>query len=250
MMNMPTAIESLIAAAIVFVGATVLSTIGFGIGMTTSPALLFLFDAQTVVVVINTVSLFLFVSIIYHNRAELPARRVWPWAAAGLAGVPIGVMALRDAESALIEIAITSLTIALTLLVASNVRAPIPRGALSGVIVALGVSVTLNALGIGGPIMALYALAQGWTRNATRGALSLYFLFVETAGVIGYAVSGLMTQERIALILVMAAPALMGFWLATRLTRRMSDTVFRRVTIGAVLAMCAMSLARTLPAAL
>ncbi len=245
---MPTLFESLVSAVTLFVGATVLSTIGFGIGMTTIPILLFVLDPQTVIVVVNTVSLALFILIIAQNRDELPFRSVGPLALAGLAGVPIGVLVLRDSDAGLLKIAITTVTIILTLVVAFNVRARIPSGLLAGLAVAFLVSVTLNALGIGGPIMALYVLTQNWSRNAVRGALSLYFLFVEAAGVVGYGVAGLLTTERIALIVIAIVPVALGFWLATHLVRRMNDVVFRRATVVAIIGMSGLVLAREISA--
>ena len=241
---MPGLIESAIAAVVMFLGSTVLSTIGFGIGMTTIPVLLFVFDPQTVVVVVNTVSLLLFVLIVAQNRDELPIRRVGPLALAGMAAVPVGVFVLKETDSHLLKIAISAVTILLTILVASRVETPIPRGMIAGLVVAFGVSITLNALGIGGPIMALYVFAQNWSRNAVRGALSLYFLFVETTGVIGYAVAGLMTPERLWLIAIVAVPVGLGFYLATYLVRRMNESVFRTATVAAILIMCGMTLAR------
>ncbi len=236
------------SAVTLFAGATVLSTIGFGIGMTTIPILLFVLDPQTVIVVVNTVSLALFMLIVYQNREELPFRSVGPLALAGLAGVPIGVLVLKDSEAGLLKIAITTVTIVLTLVVALNVRARIPKGLAAGLVVAFLVSVTLNALGIGGPIMALYVLTQNWSRNAVRGALSLYFLFVEAAGVVGYGVAGLLTTERIALILVAIVPVVLGFLLATYLVRRMNDVVFRRATVVAIIGMSGLVLAREISA--
>ena len=245
---MPSLAESIIAALTLFAGATVLSTVGFGIGMTTIPVLLFVFDPQTVIVVVNSVSLALFVLIVAQNRTELPVRRVAPWALAGLAGVPVGVLVLKDSDSGLLKIAITTVTIALTLVVAFNVRARLPSGTLAGLAVGFLVSVTLNALGIGGPIMALYALSQKWSRNAVRGSLSLYFLFVETAGVIGYGFAGLLTTERVILIMIVVVPVILGFWLATWLVRRMNDVVFRRVTVVAIIGMSGLVLAREIAA--
>ena len=241
---MPDLIEAAIAAVVMFMGSTVLSTIGFGIGMTTIPALLFVFDPQTVVIVVNTVSLILFVLIVFQNRTELPFRRVGPLALAGLAAVPVGVFVLKESDSHALKIAISAITILLTILIASRAQAPIPRGLLTGLVVAFGVSLTLNALGIGGPVMALYIFAQNWSRNAVRGALSLYFLCVETAGVVGYGVAGLMTPERIWLILIVAVPVGLGFYLSIHLVRRMNETVFRRATVTGIIVMCGMTLAR------
>ena len=96
--------------------------------------------------------------------------------------------------------------------------------------------------------MALYALSQKWSRNAVRGSLSLYFLFVETAGVIGYGFAGLLTTERVTLILIVVFPVILGFWLATWLVRRMNDVVFRRVTVVAIIGMSGLVLAREIAA--
>ena len=236
------------AAAVLFVGSAVLSTIGFGIGMTSIPALLFAFDAQTAVVVVNAVSLALFVLIVHRNRAELPFRRVLPWAVSGLFAVPVGALALRDADAAALKIAIAALTIALTIVVVSGVRAQIPRGNVAGAVVGFAVSATLNALGVGGPLMALYVFAQRWRRDSARGALALYFLFVESAGVAAYAAVGLLTWERVSIILISVPAVAGGFFVGSRLASRMSDDVFRRVTAAAILTMCALAIAREIAA--
>ena len=201
-------------------------------------------EPQTVIVVLNAVSLPLFALIVYQNRAELPKRRVLPWAIAGLIGVPIGVIVLRDAEATLLKIAITVVIIALTLLVASNVKTPIPKGTIAGLVVAFVVSVMLNALGIGGPLIALYALAQGWSRNTVRGALSLYFLCVEVPGVVGYALAGLITAERLWLIAIVTLPVVLGFWLGTHLVSRMNEAMFRRAAVAVILVTSTMVLVR------
>ena len=72
----------------------------------------------------------------------------------------------------------------------------------------------------------------------------MYFLFVETAGVVGYVVAGLMTPERLWLILIVAIPVGLGFYLATHLVRRMNESIFRRATVSAIIIMCGMTLAR------
>ena len=46
-------------------------------------------------------------------------------------------------------------------------------------------------------------------------------------GVVGYAVAGLFTAQRLALILIVAVPVLAGFWLSGPLRRRLSERSFR-----------------------
>ena len=237
-------LEIAVAVVMLFAGSTVLSTVGFGIGMTTTPVLLLLLEPQTVVVVVNTVSLALFVLIIRQTRGHVSARETAPLGVAGLLGVPVGVFILSEASASALRISITALIILLTLAVVFNLRGPIPRSNLVGPVVAFVVAVLLTSLGIGGPLMALFLLTRGWTPQAVRGSLALYFLAVEAAGVVGYGVAGLYTTERIALIAVVTLPVLLGFGLATILVRRMNERVFQHAVVVVILTTSLMVLTR------
>lgn len=202
--------QFLAVAAIVFAGALVFCTVGFGIGVASFPLLLFLLDPQTAVVVINTVSLLMFSLVIWQTWRHIPARQVLPVAAAGLMGVPVGIFILRDSDAVILRIAIAALIIALTLLAAFNSRWILPRS--TPIVMGIGfvVSVILNAFGVGGALMVLAWLSHRMSSNALRGSLSLYFLAVEGAGVIGYGVAGLLTEERLQLIGISLLPVVLG----------------------------------------
>jgi uncharacterized membrane protein YfcA len=233
-------------AGMFFIGSTLLSTLGFGIALSTTPVLLFVFEAQTVVVVINTVSAPLFVLIIVQNRWQLRVREVAPLAGAGLVGVPVGVFILEAADASVLRIGIAVLIIALALVTTMNAHARIPRGVASGMAFGFVTSVLINATGIGGPLIALYVISRGWSRDSMRGALSLYFLVIEVSGVVGYGVTGLLTGERIALVGIAAGPAIMGFVLATFIARRMNEIMFRRAVLTVILVASSAVLAREL----
>ena len=238
------ALELAISALMMFAGSTVLSTVGFGIGMATTPVLLLVLEPQTVVVVVNTVSLSLFVLIIYQSRSYLRTKAMGPIIAAGLLGVPVGVFILSSASASALRISITGLIILLTAAVVFNVRGPIPRARAVGPAVGFLVAVPLTSLGIGGPLLALFLLNQDWPRHSVRASLALYFLAVEFTGVVGYGVAGLFTTERIGLILVVAVPVLLGFSLATVLVRRMNERVFQHAVVAVILTTSLMVLGR------
>lgn len=238
-------IEQVLAfAAIVFVGALVFCTVGFGIGVASFPLLLLLVDPQTAVVVINTVSLPMFALVIWQTRRHIPVRQVLPIAAAGLVGVPVGIFILRDSDAVFLRIAIATLIIALTLLAAFNTRWSLPRSTPIGMGVGFAVSVILNAFGVGGALMALAWLSHRMSSHALRGSLSLYFLAVEGAGVIGYGAAGLLTEERLQLIGISLVPVVLGWGLALLILQRINETMFRRLVIVAIIATSMMVLVR------
>ncbi|MCI0440904.1 MAG: sulfite exporter TauE/SafE family protein [Chloroflexi bacterium] len=241
---MPTLLQLVVTAVMMLLGSTVLSTVGFGIGVSTTPVLLLVLDPQSVVVMVNTVSLVLFVIILYQSRQHLHVREMTPVAIAGLLGVPVGVFILNEVNESALRIAITASILALTIIVAFNVRGPIPNSKLLGMSVGFVVGVMLTSLGIGGPIMVIYLLARRWRRDAMRVALSFYFLLVEGTAVAGYAVTGLFTMERAILVLVATPPVLLGFGLALILLRRMNERAFRHAVIVVIISTSLLVLGR------
>jgi uncharacterized membrane protein YfcA len=237
-------LQVVVTAIMMFLGATVLSALGFGIGVTTTPVLLLVLEPQSVVVMINTVSLLLFVLIIWQNRGHLRVREMAPMSVAGLMGVPVGIFILSNASSRALSISIAALILVLTVAVAFNIRGPIPRSRLTGPLVGLVVGMMLTALGIGGPLMVLLLLVRDWPRDAVRASLSFYFLLVEGTAVAGYGVAGMFTPERVNLVLVATVPVLLGFGLATILVRRMNEALFRRAVIAVIIATSLVTLGR------
>jgi len=236
--------QLVLVAAIVLGGALVFCTVGFGIGVASFPLLFLLLDPQTAVVVVNTVSLLMFSLVIWQTRQHIPVRQVLPIAASGIVGVPVGIFILRDADTAFLRITIAGLIIALTLLAVFNTRWTLPKSTSVGLCAGFVVSVLLNAFGVGGALMVLAWMSHRLTSHALRGSLSLYFLAVEGAGVIGYGAAGLLTQERLLLIGVAALPVVAGWGLAVLILRRINEVMFKRLVVGAIITTSMMVLVR------
>ena len=241
---MPDLTEILVAVPVMLMGATVLSTVGFGIGIATSPLLLLVIEPQTVVVVVNTVSLAVFALVIVRTRRHLRVRELLPVIAGGVLGVPIGVFMLSTLSGGVLSIAIAVLVVLFTASLRFGGLMALARGRATGPLVGLSVGALLSGFGIGGPLVAVYLLARQLPSQAVRGQLALYFLVVESVAVIGYALSGLFTTERLALIAIVIVPVLLGYVLGTALVGRMSETRFRQTVVGVILATSFIVLAR------
>ena len=233
-----------VSAVMMFAGSTVLSTLGFGIGVSTTPVLLMALDAQTVVVTVNTLSVAVFALTLTQTRRYLPVREMMPVTIAGLLGVPLGVWILSSASESALRISITALIILLTIAFVFRtrvgIRVPRPLGPVVGFVVGL----LLISLGIGGPLVVLFLLSREWTRHVVRASLAFYFLVVELSGVIGYGVAGLFTEERISLILIVTVPTLLGFALGSFLVGRMSERVFQHAVVAVIIVTSVMVLGR------
>ena len=241
---MPDLAEILVAIPVMLMGSTVLSTVGFGIGIATTPLLLLVIDPQTVVVVVNTVSLVLFALIIAQTRRHLRVRELLPVIAGGVIGAPIGVLVLSAIGGSALRIGITGLVIVFTLSLKFDALTELSRRRWTGPLIGLIVGALLAGFGIGGPLVAIYVLARKLPSQAVRGQLSLYFLVVESVAALGYAVAGLYTTERLALIALVVPSVVLGYVFGSALVGRMSETRFRQSVVGVILATSVIVLVR------
>ena len=233
-MDFPDWRELAVGCASLLIGAVVLGTAGFGIGMTAAPIMLTVTDPVTVVVAVNALGLLTYGAVLYETRSHVPAREMTPVGLAGLAGVPIGVYFLASTDAAVLRISITVAILALAVVVGMNLQRPVPRPRLVGPVLGFAVGLMVATLGIGGPLLVLFLLTQGALRQTVRASMAFFFFPIEAASVIGFVAAGLFTAERVTLVLAAIPACLIGFWIATLLARRMNERVFKNAAVGII----------------
>ena len=98
--------EIIVTSLALLFGSFVLSSAGFGIAIAASPSMLMILDAKTTVVVINTVSLAVFVFMIVQNRSQIRFREMIFPICFGMLGVPFGLLILDFISTTLVGMAI------------------------------------------------------------------------------------------------------------------------------------------------
>ena len=137
----PVQIIVLILAA--FLGSTVVSTIGFGIGMVAIPILLLVLDPQTAVIVLNTVTVPVTLLIALRTRKHANVRETMPIAIAGVIGALVGAFVLTVADTRILRLSIVVLIIVLTVLTVTNFRGHIPLARIIGPVIGFVVGLSL-----------------------------------------------------------------------------------------------------------
>ena len=225
---MPEASQIVAAVLIILVAATVLSTVGFGLGITATPLLLLVLEPKTVVVLVVSVSALVFALIVVQARRSLPVRQMLAPSAAAVLGAPAGVLVLTAVSATVLRVSIAVVILALATAVVFNFRGAVPRPRVVGPLAGFATGGMVTALGIGGPIMALLLLGQGMQRQTLRVSLAFFFIAMSAMSLAGYAVAGLYTEDRLWLLLFVSVPALVGFGLGSVMLSRMNEAVFRR----------------------
>ena len=228
-------VETLVAILALFIGSTMFSAIGFGIGMVATPVLLLVLDPQTVIVVVTACGAGIGIWIVVQARKDIPFREILPIAIAGALGVPFAVYVLKFADPGIMRIGISVLVLMLAATATFNFQREFPYSKVVGVLAGLAVEVVLPAFGVGGPLVTLYLLTRNWQRESVRAAMAFYLLVLDVFSVAGYAVARLYTAERLILIALMVIPMLAGLGLGALILKLMSERVFRYAVLTIII---------------
>ena len=143
---------------------------------------------------------------------------------------------MNSADPGTLKIIIAVVILILGLLSLANIRLPFAQRRLSGPAFGFATSLAVTSISIGGPLAAIYAIAQRWDPQAVRASLALLFLTVNSVAFALYSATGLVDRDTLANIGVLAPGLLVGFAVAVLVVGRLDERAFRYVAVAVILA--------------
>ncbi len=170
---------------------------------------------------------------IHSVRRGFDRRRVLPFVAGGVIGVPVGVLVLGYLDPVVFKAgvgAVLSLycTAALVLrrlprVTAGGRLADGGAGFIGGVMGGIG--------GLTGPAPTLWCALRGWGSDAQRAVFQTYNVVMQALTLLVYAVSGVITMETARMFVLIVPAMLVPNLIGVRLYRHFSDAAFRRLIL-------------------
>ncbi|MCQ2445064.1 MAG: sulfite exporter TauE/SafE family protein [Mailhella sp.] len=223
---------TLVAAASWFVGAFVNGLTGMG-GALISLPIISMFSPSKEVIVISTIAgmqVATMAFILYFRHIRL-RESIGFWIAS-LPGIPCGVMVLRFVDIEMLQLLLCFIII--THIVVQCVQEWLgtcmaPRETLK-YLCGFVAGFFLGSIGVNGPILAIYASLMCMEKNTARGFFVLGFptVFI-SLGMIAY--NGMITETVVRSSLWVAPAALLGFWAAWPLAKKIRQETFRRALL-------------------
>lgn len=226
----------LLCTALALIGSSVQGSLGFGLGMLTSP-LFAMIDHSFVPVAMMLAVVPLTFGVAIRDRAHIDASG-FKWAILGrFPGVFIGLVALRAMNEDLLAYAVaSSVAVAVIISVVTSRRGQVvPTNAttLTSAGFASGFMGTVTS--IGGPPMAL--VYKDGDPRTVRATIAAFFSIGVVITVAGFVLSGEIGRHELALTAVILPGVVAGLPLSSVLARHMSAAVMRPL----ILVMCAVS---------
>ena len=228
---MVTGLELFFSILIVAFGATVMGTVGFGIVLVAAPVVLLYLEPQQTVVVLNGLTAILMAMVLLRTWRHLELSASVGLIVGGLIATPIGVLALNAASPGVLRVTIAIVIIILALFSLTNVQLPFAQRRPAGPIFGFLTSLSVTTIGVGGPIGAIYVIAQRWRPETVRAVLALFFLVSDGMAFALYAATGLVGRDTMANVGVMIPGLIIGFGLSAVLVSRINERIFRYAVV-------------------
>jgi uncharacterized protein len=223
------------AFAVVFTAGFVQGFTGFGFAVVFTPlSVLFISDAQQVVLLSLFLGAALSVGVLAESHRGLQRRRAWLLLSGACLGTPAGIAVLSLVSPHVLRIIITASALLVATLWMIRLPPPLKR---EGRAVWLGglVGGFLNgSTSMGGPPPALVASVQRWPVQESRAALTTFNLVSYLLGLATAAISGLLHTNFLVGGLRLLPAAFAGSLLGGWSVRHVSSGVFSYVLLGTV----------------
>src|SRR5271155_4334122 len=176
--------------------------------------------------------------------------RIAPFVVGGVAGVPIGVFILHNADPHRFKLAIGAfLTVyALYGLLTSAPHAIAWGGRGLDAFAGLIGGVLGGLAGMSGTVPAIWTQLRGWKRDLRRATMQVYNIAMHVTTLTVYSRTGTLDATTLKLFAVVAPAMLIPSYFGTRLYGRLSEKTFARVIFVLLLASGAGVLVRAAPA--
>src|SRR6266404_1611623 len=159
---------------------------------------------------------------------------VWPFLIGGLAGVPLGIVLVADADPRVFKLSVGILLLVFPAALYFN-RKPMALsfgGRAADAAIGFAGGILGGLAGLSGPLPILWASVRGWGKDERRGIFQTFNWTVLSAALCLQAGTGFITREVVWLALLALPATLFGAWLGARTYHALSDRNFRDVVLG------------------
>ena len=208
---------------------------GVGSGMLMAPVFAILFGPVQTVAIIVLMEIVVTGQLLPGVRREIDWKVIAPMGAAAACLMPVGSWLLVTLDPDLIARGIALVVVAFSVLLMAGWRyeggkklwATLGVGALSGVLMA--------STSLGNPPVMAYLLSSRDTAATNRANFTGYFAVTLVALIAMMAVAGLIDGRALLTAALLLPVFMAGAWAGSRLFRRSSEALYRRVALGLLL---------------
>src|SRR3981081_4028947 len=217
-----------------FAGGFVSGLAGFGTALMALGIWLYVLPPSIAVPLVLICSIVAQTSTLPTMWRLIDFKLVWPFLIGGLAGVPLGIVLVADADPRVFKLSVGILLLVFPAALYFT-RGPMALsfgGRAADAAIGFAGGILGGLAGLSGPLPILWASVRGWGKDERRGIFQTFNWPVPVAALWLQAGTGFITREVVWLALLALPSTLFGAWLGARTYHALSDRNFRDVVLG------------------
>lgn len=235
-----------LAAVAVAVGGFIRGFAGFGSALAIIPVLAVSFGPQAAVAMHAIMEIQVILRLLPDAVMRSERRTVGPMLIALLVTTPLGALALRFVDPAVMRVAISVAVLGMVALLAVGPGLRLFRGQRGATLAGLVGGLTQGATGVGGPPVVAALLSRGDTAGTARANVVAVMSSMIAVSIGVFALYGLVDRQ-VLVIALLAAPICLGATiLGAAAFRRTGGDGFRGIALGVLAAMALLTLVSAL----
>lgn len=208
---------------------------GFGLALVSTPLLLFVYEPRTVVVLTVVLSIFINLAVVLDSWRDAERRLAMALLPPAFLGIIVGAEILQVVDPLYIRLAVGAVVVFSALLLLRDIRLPGAETAWATVVAGSASGALSTSTGLAGPPIVLLLAARDLPKRAFRGSSALYFLVLSVAGLGVLYVRGIFDLDQAPLALALIPAAFVGKAIGTSFLKRVSESAFRKISLGLVI---------------
>lgn len=218
----------IIILIIIFISTLIRSAFGFGDAIIAMPLLVLFIDIKIVTPLIALIAFFISISILIKNWKQIEFKSAWRLIIASLAGIPIGLWYLKDANENIIKLVLGAMILIFAVFKLVQPKIIVLKSDILAWLFGFIAGVLGGAYNTNGPPIVIYSTLKQWNPQNFRATLQGYFFTTGILVVAGHAFAGNFSSYVLIHFLYCLPVVLFSVIIGARLNRRMSFVRFHK----------------------
>lgn len=221
---------------IILLSSVIQGITSFGFSLVALPLLGMFLPLKIVVPMLVLYSLVLNIIILYHIRHHINIKQIAILVIFGIIGTPVGAHLLQIMDENTLKVIIGVLVTITAMINLYGFKIKVKNQRLSYIPVGFMSGILNGSVSLGGPPLVLFLTNQGVEKQRFRANLTSYFLILNIFTIPTYFLGGLITGEVVNYTLYVLPALIIGAFLGVKLGNKVDEHIFRRFTLGLIIA--------------
>lgn len=220
---------------IIFLAIFTQSVTGFGLALVSMPLLVAVLGIKTAAPLVAVFGLLAELILLFIYRSDFNLRTVWQLALASVAGIPVGILALRHVEEQIVLTILGLVVAGYAIYAMLDFRLPEIGQPLWAYLTGFISGVLGGAYNTSGPPVIIYGNCRRWPAGQFKSNLQGFFLFNSALIAGSHIVAKNFTTEVITGLLVSIPAVILGIIAGVNIAKIISGDLFRKIVLALLL---------------